>query len=140
MKKLFLKLSKLTFVMSVAFMLSSCVNIDQQTTINKDGSGNIVLHYWTATSNLSMGDELGGFSFTEDQIKKKFTSLNSDITELKIETKESDSTTHVKVKISFNDLNKLNEAEGFSKVNTVWKKTSDGFVFNYILFNIPLMH
>ena len=136
MKKLFLKLS---FVIFAAVLFSSCVNIDQQTKINKDGSGSISLHYWTATSNLSMGDELGGFSFTEDQIKKKFTSLNSDLTEIKIEKIDSDSTTHVRAKISFKDLNKLNEAEGFSKVKAVWEKTSDGFIFNYIFILIQLL-
>ena len=130
MKKLY---SKILILLLVSIIFSSCVNIDQQTTINKDGSGSIALHYWTHTSNLSMGNELGGFSFEEAQVRKKFTSLNSDVTEIKIDNDESDSSSHVRVKITFKDFNNLNEAEGFSKVSTVWKKTSDGFIFNYIL-------
>lgn len=130
MKKLFVKLS---FIIIIAVTFSSCVNIDQQTTINKDGSGSIALHYWTHTSNLSMGNELGGFSFEEAQVKKKFTSLNSDVTEVKIDNDESDSSSHVRVKITFKDFNKLNEAEGFSKTKSIWKKEKDKIIFNYTL-------
>jgi len=130
MKNVILKFS---FVLIIAVSFSSCVSIDQQTKINKDASGNISLHYWTATSNLSMGDELGGFSFEEAQVRKKFTSLNSDVTEVKIDNVESDSTSHVRVKITFKDFNKLNEAEGFFKTKTIWKKEKDKIIFNYTL-------
>lgn len=130
MKKLY---SKILILLLVSIIFSSCVNIDQQTTINKDGSGSIALHYWTHTSNLSMGNELGGFSFEEAQVRKKFTSLNSDVTEIKIDNDESDSSSHVRVKITFKDFNNLNEAEGFSKSKSIWKKEKDKIIFNYTL-------
>ncbi|MBS1518887.1 MAG: hypothetical protein JSS91_12425 [Bacteroidetes bacterium] len=116
-----------------AFTIYSCVNIEQQTVINEDGSGSIDLHYWTKTANLSMGDELGGFSFTEDKIRKNFTSLNSDVGEVKIEESKSDSLTHVRLKIVFRDFNKLPEAQGFSKTKTLWKKEKDKIIFRYTL-------
>ncbi len=123
-------LKYLLFIFATLF-LQSCINLEQQTTINKNGSGTISLHYWTRSSNLSMGDELGGFSFSEEQIRKNYTSINSDVTELKTEVIESDSTSHVRLKISFKDFNKLPEAKGFSNTKTEWKKDDGKYIFNY---------
>ena len=124
---------KYLLILFTSVIFQSCINIDQQTMINKDGSGTISLHYWTRSSNLSMGDELGGFSFSEEQIRKNYTSINSDVTELKTELTEADSTTHVRLKISFKDFNKLPEAKGFSNSKTEWKKGDGKYIFSYTL-------
>ncbi|MBK8982491.1 MAG: hypothetical protein IPM38_09280 [Ignavibacteria bacterium] len=124
---------KYLLLLFASIIFQSCINIDQQTVINEDGSGTIFLHYSTRSSNLSMGDEIGGFSFSEEQIRKNYTSLNSDVTELKTEVTEADSTTHVRLKISFKDFNKLPEAKGFSNSRTEWKKGDDKYIFSYTL-------
>ncbi len=120
-------------LISLLIFFSSCVNIEQVTAINENGSGTIILHYWTKSTNLSMGDEVGGFSFSEDKAKENFTSANSDVTGITIDNLETDSSTHVRININFSDINKLTQAEGFSKVRASWTKSGSGMDFKYII-------
>lgn len=127
-KFLFLAFALLSFI-------SSCINLEQTTKINEDGSGAIKLHYWTTTTNVSMSEEIGGFSFNEDKAKQNFSSANSKVEQIIIDQIKSDSTTHVRLDITFKDINKLNEAPGFSKVKTSWIKNSNNndMDFKYII-------
>ncbi len=113
--------------------LNSCINIEQTTKINEDGSGCIKLEYYTTTSNLSMSDEIGGFSFNEDKAKKNFSSLNSEVMKIDIDSIKSDSTIHIKLDIIFKDINKLSEAAGFEKIKASWIKINDEMEFKYII-------
>lgn len=125
-----IKLSPALFI-SMIFLINGCINVDQTVKINADGSGKINLHYWTKSSNLSLGDEIGGFSFKEEDIKKKFTSSNSDVKNLRIERKESDTTENVFLEIDFKDFNRLAAANGFAGVKSVWQKGDKGWEFIY---------
>ena len=116
-----------------AFLFSSCIDLKQVTHINKDGSGIITIYYSTKLANLSMGDELGDFAFSEIKAKNFLTSANSDVRELQIESKQSDSAVYVTAIINFADFNKLNTAKSFSKLNTIWERTSEGYKFAYII-------
>ncbi|HCN37846.1 MAG TPA: hypothetical protein DIS94_09060, partial [Bacteroidetes bacterium] len=78
------------FLMSVV-LFSGCVNLTQKTVINFDGSGTMTLNYATKTNNLSIGDNVGGFYFSESKIRETYTSENSEIKNLKIENSEKDS-------------------------------------------------
>jgi len=125
--------SFLIFYISFLIFISGCINLQQTTKIHDDGSGTISLHYWTKSSNLSMGDELGGLSFTEDKVKQNFTSPNTTVKSVNIENKDDDSTTHVQLDIDFNDFNRLAEAPGFSKTRTGWNKGNNMMEFSYVI-------
>lgn len=122
-----------SFVLIFAIYLSGCVNVDQKTKINQDGSGSISLEYWTKMSNLSSGDELGGFAFEEAKAKDNYTSTNSDVSSVSLEENLDDSTSHVKLEIEFKDINALNAAKGFEKVTTEWVEGDDGMAFKYVV-------
>jgi hypothetical protein len=127
------KTINIIFLFVAIVTMSSCVDLKQVTHLNKDGSGVVTLYYSTKLSNLSMGDELGDFAFSEIKARNFLTSANSDVRELKIETKDSDSTVYVSAIVNFKDFNKLNSAKSFSKVQTLWEKTSEGFKFAFVI-------
>jgi hypothetical protein len=129
--KLFTLLS--FFALITAFLLSSCVNYDQKTTLNADGSGSMKIHYWSKMSNFSMGTTLGKFDFEEQKAKTNFSSGNSDVKSVKVEDKLDDSTKHVWLEVSFKDINKLPDAKGFAEVKPSWKESTDGMELKYIL-------
>lgn len=121
-------------------VLYSCVNLEQKTVLNLDGSGTMLIRYWTHNSNIT-GEEIAGFGFTEFTINSNYTSENSEIMdEILIEKSDIDTTTTVTVNIKFNDINKLPEAKGFSKVKAEWTKDdeSDEMLFTYTLLKDSL--
>ena len=129
----YLKIAISSFVLFLAVYLSGCVNVDQKTKLNSDGSGTIDLHYWTKMSNVSSSDELGGFAFSEDKAKANYTSGNTEVTSVKVEDNLDDSTKHVNLEIAFKNINDLSSAKGFEKTTASWKEGDDGMDFSYIL-------
>jgi hypothetical protein len=122
-----------SFILLAAFLISGCVNYDQKTTLNADGSGSMKIHYWSKMSNFSMGTTLGKFDFDEKKAKENYTSGNTDVKTVKMEDKLDDSTKHVNVELSFKDINKLPDAKGFKGVEPSWKEGKDGMELKYIL-------
>lgn len=121
-------------------VLYSCVNLEQKTVLNVDGSGTMLLKYWTHNSNIT-GEEIAGFGFTEFTVNSNYTSANSEISdEILIDKSDIDTTTTVTLNLKFNDINKLPEAKGFSKVKAEWKKDdeSDEMLFTYTLLKDSL--
>ncbi len=128
------RFSILSWFLLLALLLSGCINVRQKTVIREDGSGTINLHYWMKSlGDINMGDEVGGFSFIEEEIKKKYASGNTEIKDLKKYNDNVDTTTHIEVVIDFKDFNKLSEAQGFSNIKTTWSKGDDGMIFKYII-------
>jgi hypothetical protein len=113
-------------------LLSGCVELEQKTKLNEDGSGTMSIHYWTKTSNI-IGEELAGFGFTEDKVNVNYASSNTEVSEVKIEKNLEDSTTHVNLNLKFTNINKITDAKAFSKVKATWEKHQDGMLFQYIL-------
>lgn len=138
MKKNFFTVSVLLLF---SLMLNGCINLNQNTVIFENGSGTINLHYWTKSyyvqggenGGIQMGDDIGGFSFMEHDIKLKYTSPVTEIKEMKKYSEMGDTTTHVSLLIAFKDFNKLSEAPGFAKIKTQWTKGEDGMDFKYII-------
>lgn len=122
-----------SFILFLGIYLSGCVNVDQETKLNADGSGTINLEYWTKMSNVSSSDEIGGFAFSEDKAKSNYTSSNSEVTSVNVKDNLDDSTKHVTLEIKFKDINALSSAKGFEKVTTSWKEGDEGMDFNYTL-------
>ncbi len=120
------------FFVSLILLLSGCVELEQKTKLNEDGSGTMNIHYWTKTSNI-IGEELAGFGFTEDKVNVNYTSSNTEISDVKIEKNPEDSTTHVTLNLKFYNINKITDAKAFSKVKATWEKHKEGMLFQYIL-------
>lgn len=116
-----------------AVIFTSCVNYEQKTKLNEDGSGSMKIHYWTSMKNFSMGSTIGKFEFEESKAKEKFTSKNTEITKIEAEEKLDDSTKHVNIELNFKDINKLPEAKGFENITASWKEVSDGMELKYVL-------
>jgi len=129
MKRLFFILP---FIL-LAFLLSSCIDMETKSVLEKDGSGKMDIHYWTKNSNIS-NDEFKGFGFTEQKVKDNYNSSNSEVTEVKVEKNETDTTTHVRLTLKYKDINKLTDAKAFqNKIKPSWKKGDDGYDFSYVL-------
>jgi len=128
-----LVVSLFSFLVIAAFLISGCVNYEQDTTLNMDGSGSMKIHYWSKMSNFSMGTSLGKFDFDETKAKNNYSSSNTDVKSVKMEDKLDDSTKHVYVELTFKDINKLSDAKGFKSVNPSWKESDDGMELKYVL-------
>lgn len=120
-----------SFALFIFASISGCVNVDQKTTFNKDGSGTIALHYWTPSGYVSTGDIVGGMVFYEPELKNLFSSDFFEVTESKRESFENDTTTHIRVNINFKDFNKISDVKGFEKVTGSYIKDGDNYIFKY---------
>ncbi len=133
MKMLFKSLLSVSILFLTAVFLSGCVNLEQKTKLNADGSGTMNIKYWTKSSNVS-SDELSGFGFTEAKVKSNYTSANTEPAEIKIEKNASeDSLAVVTLTVKFKDLNKLSEASAFKKIKASWADGKEGKEFKYVL-------
>ncbi len=131
--KPFFKIATILLVFTFGLILSGCVNLDQKTTLNSDGSGTMKIKYWTKSKNVS-GDELAGFGFTEAKVKSNYTSSSTEPSDIKIEKNTTtDSLITVTLNVKFKDLNKISDAKAFSKIKASWEKGSDGMDFKYTL-------
>ncbi len=133
MKKILITFSSVLFVFLLGVFLFGCVDFEMQTELNKDGSGTMKIHYWTKKSNLTMGTSVGDFSFDENQVKSNYSSGNTEVTELKIEDNDADSTKHVKLTVKFKDFNKISDAKGFAKTKPYWGEGKDDMEFKFIV-------
>ncbi|HMR39098.1 MAG TPA: hypothetical protein PKA90_01585 [Ignavibacteria bacterium] len=136
-------MSKLNLLKIISFVMltvsmSSCINVNQKTKINKDMSGEMVLHYWSPTNfvdigDINMGDDIAGFSYMDSEIKKKYSSGNMEITNMRRVTSNVDTTTHIEINIVFKDINKLPESNGFANIEVSYAKGKDGMDFRYFI-------
>jgi hypothetical protein len=93
---------------------SGCLNYTQVTTIKKDGSGNMFIHYWmkwTSSRDSIIVEQLG--LFEKDSVYKEFTSDFNVINNVEVYRDFSDSTIHAKVEFGFNSLDSLNQLPAF---------------------------
>jgi hypothetical protein len=133
MKMLLKSLLSISLLFMVAVFISGCVNVDQKTKLNADGSGTMSVKYWTKSSNVS-GDELSGFGFTDAKVKANYTSAGTEPTDIKIEKNlTTDSTSIVTLNVKFKDINKLSEAKAFSKIKASFVDGKEGKDFKYVL-------
>lgn len=133
MKMLLKSLLSISVLLMVAVYLSGCVNVDQKTKLNADGSGTMSVKYWTKSSNVT-GDELSGFGFTEAKVKSNYTSSNTEPSDIKIEKNATtDSTSVVTLNVKFKDINKLSDAAAFKKIKASFVDGKEGKDFKYVL-------
>lgn len=133
MKMLLKSLLSISVLFMVAVFISGCVNVDQKTKLDADGSGTMSVKYWTKSSNVS-GEELSGFGFTEAKVKSNYTSSNTEPSDIKIEKNATtDSTSVVTLKVKFKDINKLSDAAAFKKIKASYVDGKEGKDFKYVL-------
>src|SRR5690606_10795836 len=118
----------------ITSVFSSCINMDQKTVLNPDGSGTMQIHYWTHNSNIT-AEEVVGFGFTDYMVKKNYTSENSEPTDIVLSGDDADTSTHVRLNLKFRDIERLPAAKSFSKIRAVWDlDEKDGtYLFTYTL-------
>lgn len=136
-------MSKLKLPINILFIITlayftGCINVNQKTKINKDMSGEMVLHYWSPTNyvdigDINMGDDIAGYSFMDSEIKKKYSSGNMEITNMRRVLSNADTTTHIEINIVFKDINKLPESNGFANIEVSYLKGKDGMDFRYFI-------
>ena len=134
MNKSFKLISILSAFLFIAMLyLAGCVNYDQKTTLNADGSGTMKIHYWTSMKNFTMGTKLGNFDFDEKEAMKNYKGAGTADVKVKIEEKLDDSTKHAYVELSFKDINKIGDAPAFADVRPSWKEGKDVMELKYLL-------
>ena len=95
-------------------VVSSCLNYEQVTTINTDNTGRMYVHYWIKinfNADSILINKIG--LFNKNVIKKEFTSKYSKIKKIEIYKDYADSTIHVKINLTFNNFDSLNQAPAF---------------------------
>ncbi len=106
----------LLFVSSFLLFINGCLNYTQITTIKKDGSGNMFIHYWMkwhSQKDSSIVEQLGIFS--KDSVYKEFSSEYSSVKKVEVYQDLNDSTIHAQVSLDFNSLDSLNTTPAFRK-------------------------
>lgn len=105
-----------SFLLISTIFINGCLNYSQITTIKKDGSGNMFIHYWMKWStpkDSSIVEQLGIFS--KDSVLKEFSSQYSYIKKVEVYKDFNDSTFHSQVSLDFNSLDSLNLTPAFRK-------------------------
>jgi|GEM_PF-258399 len=101
---------------SLLFFINGCLNYTQITTIKKDGSGSMFIHYWmkwTSHRDSLIVEQLG--IFNKDSVHKEFSSEYSAIRNVEVYKDFYDSTIHAKIELNFSSLDSLNATPAFRK-------------------------
>jgi len=117
-------------VMVFSTLFCGCINYEQRTKLNYDGSGTMQIHYWAKESDVQWLAS-SNFGFDEEKIREQYKSDNITIQNIKIETK--DTLKHVYVDLAFKDINKLSEAKGFEKNLSKFEEKNGNKVLTFVL-------
>jgi len=116
MKKLLLLSLSSLFIL---LLFVSCINYEQETTFNANGSGSAKIHYWMQT-----GADTGDIKAPVDQkeIEKYNEKKGIKVSDVKIEQKEGN--THVYYTINFDNFTSYADTDvgGFDKAATYFKE------------------
>lgn len=108
--------------------------IYQVMTLKDNGSGSVKLNYDSKQEVLKANNfVLANFPFAENLAKDYFASPNNTLKIAKLDFRVSDSTYFMTIEVDFKDINKLNQAKGFSNVKILWTGSDSGAVFTYTL-------
>jgi hypothetical protein len=95
---------------------TGCLDYQQDTRINKDGSGNMIIKYWkkmpdsTQALKLSANDTI---MFNKDSIRAFYTSPYIKIEDISVKKDSTDSLEIATIKISFASVDSLNKTRAF---------------------------
>ena len=108
--------------------IAGCISYEQDTRIDEDGSGSMDIHYWISEDMLTWMKD-GALSFNEDSIRVQYAAEGIDVESVRSESRESDSTRHVHVSLSFGDVRQLPTARGFRDLDIKWLREGDAYRF-----------
>ena len=115
-----------------ALLFIGCINYEQETHLNTDGSGSVTVHYWAKENNVMWlsSNKLG---FDESKIREQYKSPNITVKDVKVELDTKDSTKHVRVNLDFKDINKLSEVSGFKDNTIKWEDKGEAYVLTHTI-------
>lgn len=108
--------------------IAGCISYEQDTRIDEDGSGSMDIHYWISEDMLTWMKD-GALSFNEDSIRVQYAAEGIEVESVRSESREADSTRHVHVSLSFDDVRKLPNARGFRDLDIKWLREGDAYRF-----------
>ncbi len=124
----------LMIVFFAGTVVSEAGIIYQTINLKDDGSGTIKLNYNAKNAELRQNNFiLANFPFSEKLAASFFASPNTTVSKAKLDFSAKDSTYYMTVEVEFKNINKLNQAKGFSNVTARWSGTDSGAVFVYTL-------
>lgn len=135
------------FSLVAVIALTGCIKMEQDITLNKDGSGNVKFVYGMSEQTISqmkamqemsksMGEEGGEpadednpFKFDEDEVKREFEAMKDQgITLNSVKTTKKDGWQYMNIDFDFKDVSKLDDTPVFENVSII--KNADG---NYVI-------
>lgn len=129
-----MQIKKMTTTLFVILMLifSGCLNYEQITTIKKDSSGEMFIHYWTSISQMPDSLILSNSGiFNNDSLSNKYLSPFTSMDFTEVYKDFSDSTIHAKVKFNFTNIDSLNKIPAFRNYNFVFEEINeDEYLFS----------
>lgn len=130
------------FVLLLTVTLAGCINYDEETQVNADGSGKVSMHYSLSqqlTAMMAMGNNSGGgeetdempFRFKDEEIRQDLqaTGVRVDSISSKVENEEQ----HFYVDISFDHITDLNNTKTFREMPFEWTAEGDTISIRRIL-------
>ena len=132
------------FSLVAIIALTGCIKMEQDITLNKDGSGNVKFVYGMSEQTLKQmeamkqmsqsedgaeADDDNPFEFNEDEVKKEFEAMKDQgITLNSVKTTKEDGWQYMNIDFDFKDVTKLEDTSVFENVTII--KNADG---NYVV-------
>ncbi len=109
-------------------VIAGCINYEQTTKLNLDGSGTAEIHYWAEENSVSFLSS-GPLYFDEAKIKEQYKGTGITAKDIKMEMKEADSTRHVNVTVEFKNIQELSKTEAFKGIAITWAESEGNMKF-----------
>ena len=112
----------------LCMLISGCINYEQHTTLHADGSGTMVIHYWTdeSVANFMSGDRL---NFNDADIQQQYQAQGVVVKEATSEMNSVDSTRHMRVTLKFDSISALSNTKGFKGTKFTFVRDGGSIVF-----------
>jgi len=139
-------MKKLIWVLTLVSMiaLTGCIKMEQDITLNKNGSGNVKFVYGMSDQTLKQMEAMkqmsqsedgaededdNPFEFNEDEVKKEFEAMKDQgITLNSVKTTKKDGWQYMNIDFDFKDVTKLDDTPVFENVTII--KNAEG---NYVV-------
>ena len=111
-------MKKIIVPLLLLLLLPGCINYIQDINLFSDGTGKMVITFWTKMpdeQSQKILDKTG--IFNPDSLRNEFTSPYTTIKKISVYTDSTDSTTHAIVHLFFSNIDSLNKIKFFSTSN-----------------------
>jgi hypothetical protein len=110
----------------LVMFIAGCINYEQTTTLNFDGSGTAEIHYWAEEDVVSFLSD-GPLGFDEEKVQSQYEGDGITVLSVATEMLEEDSTRHVRVSLEFESIEELAKTKALKDVDISWVET-DGLM------------